>query len=217
MSADIIREFPSEGLPPRPRSIEQLGILVLDGSGSMSEPDAQGRGTKAQAVGEAVRGLITKLKGSSRRQDFWLALIVFDNNVEVRLLPTPMTEIELSSTETNPYLGGETAIGDALFAAWNMAEDFTAGETDLARSVVITLMSDGQNNTGREPLSVAQDIKTKLSSKVNIVSVAYGKDADEETLVKIANDPEKGFRSTDSAEELRSFFEASIVERERPA
>jgi len=217
MSADIIREFPSEGLPPHPRSVEQLGILVLDGSGSMSEPDVQGRGTKAQAVGEAVRGLITKLKGSSRRQDFWLALIVFDNNVEVRLLPTPVAEIELSSTETDPYLGGETAIGDALFAAWNMAEDFTAGETDLPRSVVITLMSDGQNNTGREPLSVAQDIKTKLSGKVNIVSVAYGKDADKETLIRIANDPEKGFRATDSAEELRSFFEASIVERERPA
>jgi uncharacterized protein YegL len=217
MSADIIREFPSEGLPPRPRSIEQLGILVLDGSGSMAASDAQGRGTKAQAVGEAVQGLITKLQGSSRRQDFWLALIVFDNNVEVRLTPTPVTEIEISSIETDPYLGGETAIGDALFAASNMAEDFTASEADLPRSVVIMLMSDGQNNTGREPLSIAENIKTRFSGKVTIVSVAYGKDADKETLIRIANDPEKGFRATDSADQLRSFFEASIVERERPA
>ena len=217
MSEDIIREFPSEGLPPRPRSIEQLGILVLDGSGSMSASDAQGRGTKAQAVGEAVQGLITKLQGSSRQQDFWLALIVFDNNVEVRLTPTPVTDIEISSIVADPYIGGETAIGDALFAASTMAEDFIAGETDLPRSVVIMLMSDGQNNTGREPLSVAQDIKTRFSSKVTMVSVAYGEDADKETLIRIANNPEKGFRATDSAEELRSFFESSIVERERPA
>ena len=217
MGADIIKEFPDKELPPRPRSIEQLGILVLDGSESMSEPDAQGRGTKAQAVGEAVERLITKLRGSSRRQDFWLALVVFDNNVEERLRPTPVTNIDLSSIKTDPYLGGQTAIGDALYVAGNMAEEFVAGEEDLPRSVVIMLMSDGQNNTGREPLSVAQEIKTELSGKINIVSVAYGKNADKETLLRIASDPEKGFRSTDSAEELRSFFEASIVERERPA
>lgn len=216
MDPEII-EFPREGLPPRPRSIEQLGILVLDGSGSMSAPDAQGRGTKAQAVGEAVERLISKLKTSSRRQDFWLALIVFDNSVEVRLTPTPMTEIDLSSTQTDPYLGGETAIGDALFAAGNMAEEFLAGEKDLPRSLVIMLMSDGQNTTGRAPLDVAREIKSKLGSKVNLVSFAYGKDADAGTLTRIASDPEKGFRSSDSAEELRSFFEASIVERARPA
>jgi uncharacterized protein YegL len=122
MSADIIREFPREGLPPRPRSIEQLGILVLDGSGSMSEPDAQGRGTKAQAIGEAVQNLMKKLKASSRRQDFWLSLVIFDNSVEVRLVPTSVADIELSGVETDPYLGGETAIGDALYTAGNMAE-----------------------------------------------------------------------------------------------
>lgn len=216
MSADIIREFPREGLPPRPPSIEQLGILVLDGSESMSERDAHGRGTKAQAVGEAARKFIETLQKSSRRQDFWIALIAFDNNVEVRLLPTPVTKIELSSIKTDPYLGGSTAIGDALFTAGNMAEEFITSETDLPRSVVIMLMSDGQNNTGREPLTIAQDIKTRLSGKVNMVSVAYGETADKETLLRIASDPERGFCFTDSAEELRSFFEASILERERP-
>jgi tetratricopeptide (TPR) repeat protein len=214
MNPEII-EFPREGLPPRPRSIEQLGILVLDGSGSMSELDAQGRGTKAQAVGEAVRRLISKLKTSSRRQDFWLALIVFGNDVEVRLTPTPVTEIDLPSMQTDPYLGGETSIGDALFAAGNMAEEFLAEEKDLPRSVVIMLMSNSQNNRGRDLLVVAGEIGGKVGDKVNIVSAAYGKDADKDTLSKIPKDPENGFRSTDSAEELRSFFEASIVERGR--
>jgi uncharacterized protein YegL len=217
MSADFISEFPRDELPPRPRSIEQLGILVLDGSGSMAEPDARGKGTKANAVGEAVQGLFAKLRGSSRAQDFWLALIVFDNNVEVRLLPTPVTTLELSSTDAAPYLGGQTAIGDALFAAGNIAEEYLADVSDLPRSVVIALMSDGRNNTGRDPLSTAEDIKARFSDKVNLVSVAYGNDADRETLLRVASDPEKGFRSTDSAEELRSFFEASIVDRERPA
>jgi uncharacterized protein YegL len=180
----------------------------------MGGPDAQGRGTKARAVGEAVIGLITKLKESSRRQDFWLALIVFDNNAEVRLLPIQVTEIDPACVKTDPYLGGETAIGDALFAAGNMAYHFLGEERDLPRSVVIMLMSDGQNTIGRNPLTEAHTVRTKFGVKANIVCVAYGADADRKTLSVISSDPERGFLATDSANELRTFFEASIVRRE---
>jgi len=219
MSAEI-REFPPAVTPKAPKSAEQLGILVLDGSGSMNDPDAYGRGTKAEAVGKAVQELVGRLQKSSRKQDFWLALIVFDNNVEVRLQPTPVTDIDGSNMRANPYLGGSTAIGDALYAASQMADDFLTKKVDLPRSVVIMLMSDGQNNTGRDPRSVINDIKKKWSSdklnNLNIVSVAYGADADRETLKAIVTNPEKDFCETDQSEKLRDFFLGSIVRRETP-
>lgn len=138
-----------------------------------------------------------------------------DSNVEVRLLPTPLTEVVLLSTETNPYLGGESAIGDALFAAGAIAEELAAGETELRRSVVITLLSDGHSSYGRDPLSVAQEMKDRLANRLDIVSIAYGTSADEETLMRMASDPERGFHSTDSVERLRGFLESSIVENNR--
>lgn len=213
-----IREFPPSVTPKAPKSAEQLGILVLDGSGSMNDPDAYGRGTKAEAVGRAVRELVGRLQKSSRKQDFWLALIVFDNNIAVRLQPTPVVDVDVSSLKTNPYLGGTTAIGDALYTAGEMANEFLSKESDLPRSVIIMLMSDGQNNAGRDPISVAEDIKKKWKrDKLNIVSVAYGKDADKETLKAIVTDKERDFCETDQSEKLRDFFLQSIVRRETPA
>jgi len=216
MSTEI-KEFPPAVTPTAPKAAEQLGILVLDGSGSMNDPDAHGRGTKAEAVGKAVQELVGRLQKSSRKQDFWLALIAFDNNVEIRLQPTPVTDIDVSGMRANPYLGGSTAIGDAFYAAGQMADDFLSKKVDLPRSVVIMLMSDGQSNTGRDPRSVANDIKKKWSSdKLNVVSVAYGTDADKETLKAMVTDKERDFCETDQPEKLRDFFLGSIVRRETP-
>jgi len=209
-----IREFPPAVTPKAPKSAEQLGILVLDGSGSMNDLDAYGRGTKAEAVAKAVQELIGRLQKSSRKQDFWLALVAFDNNVEVRLQPTPVVDINVSSLRTNPYLGGTTAIGDALYTAGEMANNFLSEKSDLPRSVIIMLMSDGQNNTGRDPRSVAEDIKNKWKGdKLSMVSVAYGADADKETLMVIVTDKEKDYCETDKSERLRDFFLESIVGR----
>lgn len=217
MMSTEIREFPPDETPEAPRTCEQLGLLVLDGSGSMSDPDAHERGTKAEAVGKAVQELVGRLQNSTRKQDFWIALIAFANNVEIRLQPKPVTDIDVSGMGADPYIGGLTAIGDALFAAGQMVDDFLTKKGDLPRSVVIMLMSDGQNMTGRDPGLVANDIKKKWSSdKLNIVSVAYGTDADRETLKAIVTDQERDFCETDQAEKLRGFFEGSIVGRETP-
>lgn len=217
MSGSRIEEFPGV-LPPSPKAADLLGILVLDGSSSMNDPDKHGRGTKAEAVGKAVQELIERLKKSTRKQDFWLALVAFDNKVETRLQPTPVLDIDAQRIMTNPYLGGTTAIGDALDTGAKIAETFLGQKGDLDRSVIIMIMSDGNNNSGKDPMSIADGIKAKYDSKlVEIVSVAYGADADKETLKRLATDPNRGFCETDEAERLRNFFAASIVEHERPA
>ena len=196
------------------KAVDQLGILVLDGSGSMGKQDASGRGTKAEAVGEVVKGLITRLQGSTRSPDFSLSLIAFDDQVELppRLSPTPVDDIDLNSLNTNPLLGGQTAIGDALEKAGEIAQEFLNLGGELPRKVLIMLMSDGQNVTGKDPLIVSQFLKEHYGEKCKICCVAYGADADQETLKKICSELEdKYFRSIDDPETLRTFFEASMM------
>ena len=141
---------------------EQLGILVLDGSGSMNDEGETGQ-TKAQEVNHAVRGLAARLKVSRRAKNFKLALISYDVRVEKnRLQPTDLESVD-DNGDYNPTTGhgGGTAIGDALQAAYEVAEDFLSGQTEFPRSVVIVLLSDGQNNSGQDPIAVADKIKNR--------------------------------------------------------
>lgn len=204
---------------PSAKTKDELGILVLDGSGSMGDPDREGKGTKAEAVSEAVKGLIERLKTSSRSPDFSLSLIIFDDQVESpRLSPTPIKDIDVNALNTNPYLGGQTAIGDALEKAGEIADEFLNRGGLLSPSVVIMLMSDGQSNAGKDPLAVSEALKNKFGEKATICCAAYGKDADQDTLKKICSDSDKDFMSTanmqdtkSEIEALRSFFIKSLM------
>jgi len=202
--------------------IEQLGILVLDGSGSMGELGVT-REPKATEVQRAVRGLVErKLKGSTRRDDFWLSIIAFDEDVEVRMEPTPVVEIEDGTVDYNPLHkhGGLTYIGEALNKAGEIAKDFFENEgKEYPRSVRIILMSDGCNTPKTmDPIEVAENIKTLKVQKgkdIEIFTVGYGRSGDthldEETLKDIASEGVDTYKNTTDPDELRDFFEASLT------
>jgi len=63
------------------KAFEQLGILVLDGSGSMSETGISDQ-PKAEEVNQAVRGLMSRLRNSRQRENFLLAVITYDHQVD---------------------------------------------------------------------------------------------------------------------------------------
>lgn len=197
-----------------PRMFEQLGILVLDGSGSMKNPGETNM-AKAEEVNIAVRDLISRLKVSRYRDNFMLAIVTYDNNVNAeRLAPTRVTELD-ESADYNPLAGhgDQTAIGDALAAAGRVAANFLAAQVDIPRSVVIVLMSDGQNNHGADPVQVADAIKSD-QGRVTICAAGYGKgsDLDELTLKRLVTGP-TGYKHTYNTEELREFFTASITQQ----
>ena len=60
---------------------KQLGILILDGSGSMEDEITLNR-TKAQDVDDAVKELIDTLKNSTNNANFYLAAVAFDRNTK---------------------------------------------------------------------------------------------------------------------------------------
>jgi uncharacterized protein YegL len=195
------------------KAFEQLGILVLDGSGSMTTPGVSGQ-AKAVEVHQAVQGLMGRLRNSRRRHNFLLAVITYDHRVNARrLLPTFVTGID-DTGDYNPLSGhgGNTAIGAALEEAYQLAEQFLAETTAFPRSVVIIVMSDGKNNAGLDPLQVAERIKNS-GQRITVCAAGYGKDQelDEMTLKRLVSDAQC-YKFTMNTNELRDFFEQSITQ-----
>ena len=193
------------------KAFEQLGILVLDGSGSMADIGETSK-SKADEVNTAVRGLISRLAHSRLRDNFLLAVITFDTKVdENRVPPTPVTTLdEFGDYNSLHGHGGGTNIGDALDKAATVAKSFLGSQQSFPRTAVIVIMSDGQNTGGQDPVTVADSIK-KGGQPITLCCAAYGmnSDVDALTLQKIATDAAGYVRAYDP-ERLRKFFEASV-------
>lgn len=203
---------------PSFKTYEQLGVLVLDGSGSMAGMESIAGLQKAKAVEKAVAELGERLATSDMADQYLLAVVSFDTQVAHPLPPTPV--LELDATDLDLDLlgrhGGATSIGDALAEAGRVVEQFHAGQQDgIPRYSVILLMSDGQSNGGQDPLTVAQQLKAQFNRskphgpELIIATAAYGHDADAHTLGQIASDPSYT-RRVESGVELRNFFFRTI-------
>jgi uncharacterized protein YegL len=202
-----------------PKTFDQIGVAVVDGSSSMAGIESISGMQKAESVEKAVTELAERLATSDMAEQYALAVVSFDNRVEHPLPPTLV--LDLDPTDLNLDLlrrhGGSTAIGDALAQAGQVVEQFLADEQDgIPRYAVILLMSDGQSNSGEDPLAVAQRLKTQFNRskphgpELVIATAAYGDDADAHILGQIASDPAY-HRRVESGVELRNFFFRTIT------
>lgn len=227
--------FPFDEEMPAPRTHEELVILVLDGSGSMSAQETGTGRRKAEAViyhlvkeapgDDRWQGsLLHRLKTSRNADAFWLGVITFDDRVDIALHPRPLSEVwpEDLDMDLLGKHGDRTAIGRALEAADQMAQNWLhAPDADprVPRFVTILLMSDGQETAGTDPVRVAERIKSRGQGgdtdrpQVVIATAAYGDDADVATLQAIASRRQDGspfFKKVNTGAELRDFFLESI-------
>ncbi|MDP0530678.1 VWA domain-containing protein [Porphyromonas gingivalis] len=200
-----------------PKTFEQLGILVLDGSGSMNEQTAQ-HISKADAVTQAVNDLFSRCKASRNRNNFNFAIVNYDHRSVVKMQPTPVKDVD-DHGDYNPMdgLGGATYISKGLEDAEKMAKDFLSQsqEGGMARSVVIVIMTDGVDMTESETTSVANRLK-----KMKDVSVSgcffetLGADSNDmqkcADYVKTLCTDETKFSMVSDADALRNFFVASM-------
>jgi len=211
----MLAQFPGEELSA-PKWHEELVILLLDGSGSMSEPESGTGRRKAEAVvyhlvqeaagrAESPYGsqgsLLQRLKSSRNVNAFWLSVITFDDRVDVALHPRPLSEVAPEDLDIDLLgkHGQMTAIGAALEVADQVAQDWlSAPDADprTPRFVTILLMSDGQETMDTDPVRVAEGIKARAQQggiqgiprpQVVIATAAYGDDADPATLEAIAS------------------------------
>jgi len=196
-------------------------VAALDLSGSMISEDFVVRGERVNRVNMAksvLRDFIDK------RPNDRIGLVVFAAQA---FIATPLTldhdylQENLARLEIGTINSDATAIGDALTTAVNRLRDLKA------KSKIIILATDGQNNSGKvEPL-LAAEAASALGVKIYTVGigeqgsapmpvfmggqkVGYQNvpvDVDEETLQKIADKTGGKYYRADNAEKFKKIYD----------
>lgn len=213
--ADVLRI----GRIETPKQFSQLGVLVVDGSGSMTEP-AAGNITKAQATNNAIREMFTRFKVSRVAKNFTFAIVTFDDHAEIRLKPTQVGPDLDDNADYDPTKGhgGGTRIYAALEEAEKIVNDFLASAPaeGVPHSAVILVMSDGLCSDPGRTKQVAEQIKNgPYGSKITIcctlfATVGNPDPAGEQLLRELASDPVMGYKTVYDGETLRGFFIRSM-------
>lgn len=206
--------------PVIPQTFHQLGILVLDGSGSMSESGKNGL-TKAQEVEMGMKEMFSRFDASRVKNNFSFSCIKFDTSATVTLPPTVFSNIDYYNEDFNPMngKGGGTHIFEALKEAKTVAENFLnkAPQGGVRHSVVILLMSDGMCFEPQETINVSNSIKSiggidiACAYLAEIGTANESDKSDTQSLMKsIATNPVQYYQTVYDGDTLRKFFEASI-------
>lgn len=199
-----------------PKTFHQLGILVLDGSLSMTDL-AKMNLTKAQSVHLAVKELLSRLKAGRVGNNFSFAITMFGNSTKEHTPITPLASID-DNGDFDPLIvdGTNTKIYGGLHEAEKYVKKFleSADEGGLTHSVIILLMSDGISDDPNKCIKIANDLKQ--NSQVKIACAYFGTLDDnqqnaQQLLQQICSDPAQYYKTTYDADELRKFFEASIT------
>ena len=179
---------------------KQREVFVRDRSGSMN-------GQKAKDASAASLDLVAELAESANKDGFYVAIVDFASNAKTVHELEKATFLNGNVTPLSVGLfGGSTNITSGLEDALSILEnaekhEYQEGVTFL-RPVAI-IFSDGCHNVGPDPHGVA----TRLKGLADLVTVAFGTDADEVLLRSLATSPQHFYRCT-SGRELRSFLAA---------
>jgi Ca-activated chloride channel family protein len=208
------------------RSIVNKGLdilLVLDLSWSMQEPiDLEGalerrragiarrEVTRLEAVKEAMLGFVQKRHGDR------VGLVVFSENAYV---VAPMT---LDLAYLTNYLRmvdqktlsseGQTAIGEGILTALNLAEQ-QKQEGGKALSRVMIVLTDGENNTGRDVFAAIQKA-AEARFKIYFIGVKVERAAETPRIIAAVQTTGGGYYDVRDTEQLnRAYAEINRLEK----
>jgi len=196
------------------KTFHQLGILILDGSGSM-KAEGDLKTSLAENVNLAVKEFFTYFKGSSIVNNFSIAVITFDDKAILQTPLTPLADID-DFGDFNPLNnhGGGTNMGSALELAEKVASDHlnSPEAQSVPHDVKFIVMSDGLCQHPDDTRRIAQKIKEH--SKVTICSALFiqrgsSNDPAKSLLLEIASAPNL-YKTTYSEQDLRKFFISSM-------
>jgi Ca-activated chloride channel family protein len=195
-------------------------VVALDMSGSMISEDFEVRGERVNRFNMA-RSVLKKF--IDQRPNDRIGLVLFASQA---FIGTPLTldhdflQENLDRLEIGAIEQNSTAIGDGLGTAINRLRDLNA------KSKIVILMTDGQNNSGKlDPLLAAE---AAAAMKVKVYTVGIGEqgiapmpvfmngqkvgyqnvpvDVDETTLQKIADKTGGKYYRADNAEKFRQIY-----------
>ena len=195
-------------------------VVALDLSGSMISEDFEVRGERVNRFNMArsvLKGFIDK------RPNDRIGLVLFASQA---FIGTPLTldhdfvQANLDRLEIGAIDQNSTAIGDGLGTAVNRLRDLKA------KSKIVILMTDGQNNSGKLDPRLAAEAAASLKVKVYTVGIGmrgqapmpardmFGRkvyqmvpvDIDEETLQKIAGQTGGKYYRADNAKKFQQIY-----------
>jgi uncharacterized protein YegL len=211
-------QFEDIGEVTESRTFHQLGILVLDGSGSM-QAIGDGNISLADNVNRAVREFLGYFKNSSISNNFSFAVITFDNNAKVH---TPITELPDVDDfgDYNPMNGhgGGTFIGGALAEADKLASIFLSSpeSSSVPHDVRIIIMSDGlcqaPDVTKEVAINLKQNDKIMICSSLFTQPSRAGETETSEAKTVLADIASAAnlYKTTYKETDLRQFFISSM-------
>ncbi len=148
--------------PTVPLKTQKQGVnvvLAIDDSGSMAATDY--KPTRLEAAKNAAATLIKSLKPKDN-----VGIVVFESGATTAAYLTPFKEKALEKLRAIQQKDGQTAIGDGLALAIDMAASIPN-----KRKVVI-LLSDGVNNAG--VVSPGEAIKFAKTNSIQVYTIGLG-------------------------------------------
>ncbi|MDO5968877.1 VWA domain-containing protein [Flavivirga aquimarina] len=200
--------------PKAPKTFDQLGVFVLDGSYSMNDLTTENI-AKKDAVNKAIRQLLSKFKDSRSAKNFSFAVVLFDDKATLKLDTTALLNID-SKLDFDPTKGhnSNTKVYTGLAKAKTLAEKFLEEneQGNIPKSVVIVLLSDGECHNPETTISTAVEIKK--SERIRICTTFFSglekTNAEAEILMRNIASDGKSFEKTYDVNTLRAFFENSL-------
>ncbi len=185
----------------RPYWISQLchqeAIGLLDASPSME-------GQKAKEASEACSQLVCELAKPVNKEGFSVSIIEFYGKAQI--VHDSVPAVDLVKT-LEPIVTSNSKESTNITAGLELAKQLCLKEKNDQQSnirwlrPVVVLFSDGDHNKGPEPGAIASELR----KHADIVTVAYGSDANEKLLRELATSPQHFYRCNDGAD-LRQFF-----------
>jgi Ca-activated chloride channel homolog len=181
-------------------------VVAFDMSFSMTAEDFEMRG---QRVNRFIMAREVLKQFIEKRPNDRIGLVVFGSEAYIAS-PLTLDHDFLLQNLYRLYLraidGRQTAIGSGLITAVNRLRDLKA------KSKIVVLMTDGQNNAGQVSPLTAAEAAQALNIKVYTIGVGRRGDArtpdeiDEDTLIKIAEATQGKYYRAESSQQFQQIY-----------
>jgi uncharacterized protein YegL len=172
----------------------QTVLLARDSSPSMS-------GQKSADATSASLELVDELAKPDNKNGFSIAVVDFSDDAALVHPAAPATSLHGNVRPIDTTAGSGTNIAGALdMCADILRVESRDGQRMYLRPVAL-LFSDGQPNVGGDPRAAA----SRVRDIADLVTVAFGADADEDLLRELATSPQHFYRCR-NGRELRAFL-----------
>jgi uncharacterized protein YegL len=174
----------------------QFVALARDASPSMA-------GHKADDATRACAELVEELDKPENKDGFTVAVVDFADRADVANPTARAADLNGRIAPIDTGMGSGTNIADALRVCRRLVDQSqrNADRGRLQLRPVVLLFSDGQPNVGGDPRAAADDLK----KVADVVTVAFGTDADEQMLRAMATSSQHFYRCR-NGRELRAFL-----------